>query len=78
MRLLPKGKYVLFARFDTDDCIVCTYGILERMEYSLEASCDRDKLYRCISVGDDISMMRRTLHELNELKGAYLELLNGE
>lgn len=78
--MLPKGKYVLFGRWDDDSCHLQTYGIFEREEYCLEATCDRDKMYRCISVNDNKEVLEITLRELNmlnsELKEAEDEVKN--
>ena len=67
MKILAKGKYVLFGRGDDDSCHLQTYGILERKEYFLEAMCDRDKLYHAVSVNDNKEVLEMTLGELNML-----------
>ena len=72
-KMLPEGKYVLFSRWDDDNSYYKTYGILESKEYSLEATCDRDKMYRCISVSDDKEMLETTLKELNMLNSELKE-----
>jgi len=78
--MLPKGKYVLFGRWDDDSCHLQTYGILERKEYFLEAMCDRDKMYHAVSVNDNKEVLEITLRELNmlnsELKEAEDEVKN--
>ncbi len=71
MKMLPKGKYVLFAAFRNYDELV--YGIFERKEFQLEATCDRDKMYRCISVSDDKEFLMVALKELNVLNSMLRE-----
>jgi len=73
MKILAKGKYVLFGRWDDDSCHLQTYGILERKEYFLEASCDRDKMYHAVSVSDDKEMLETTLREINMLNSELRE-----
>ena len=73
MKMLPKGKYVLFGRWDDDSCHLQTYGILERKEYFLEASCDRDKMYHAVSVSDNKEVLEITLIELNMLNSELKE-----
>lgn len=75
MKMLPKGKYVLFSRWDDDNSYYKTYGIFERKEYCLEATCDRDKMYRCISVSDDKEFLMVALRELNMLNSELKEKL---
>ena len=67
MKMLPKGKYVLFGRWDDDSSHYQTYGILERKEYGLETMCDRNKMYHAVSVSDDKEMLETTLREINML-----------
>tara|TARA_R110001599_G_scaffold158720_1_gene345494 strand:- start:94 stop:393 length:300 start_codon:yes stop_codon:yes gene_type:complete len=66
MKMLPKGKYVLFQAFNDDDKLI--YGILERDEYGLEKMSNRDSLYTHIAVGDDKEPLKRILEELNLLR----------
>ena len=73
MKMLPKGKYVLFGRWDDDSSHLQTYGILERKEYGLEAMCDRDKMYHAVSVSDDKEMLETTLREINMLNSELRE-----
>ena len=73
MKILPKGKYVLFGRWDDDSSHLQTYGIFEREEYVLEASCDRDKMYHAVSVSDDKEMLETTLREINMLNSELAE-----
>lgn len=61
----PKGKYVLFQAFSEDDKLI--YGILERNEFMLEKSCDRDAMYTHVAIGDDKKSLERILKELNSL-----------
>jgi hypothetical protein len=61
----PKGKYVLFHAFSEDDKLI--YGILERNEFMLEKSCDRDAMYTHVAIGDDKKSLERILRELNSL-----------
>ena len=61
----PKGKYVLFQAFRNYDELV--YGILERNEFMLEKSCDRDAMYTHVAIGDDKKSLERILRELNSL-----------
>tara|TARA_Y100000389_G_C17369074_1_gene467996 strand:+ start:848 stop:1069 length:222 start_codon:yes stop_codon:yes gene_type:complete len=72
--MLPKGKYVLFGRWDDDSSHLQTYGILKRKEYSLEAMCDRNKMYHAVSVSDDKEMLETTLRELNMLNSELREV----
>lgn len=74
MKILPKGKYVLFGRWDDDNCHLQTYGILERKEYFLEAMCDRDKMYHAVSVNDNKEVLEITLIELNMLNSELKEV----
>lgn len=78
MKMLPKGKYVLFGRWDDDSSHLQTYGIFERKEYGLEASCDRDKMYHAVSVSDDKEMLETTLIELNMLNELIEEYVNNK
>jgi len=66
MKILPKGKYVLFQSFNDDDKLI--YGILERDEFCLEKMSNRDALYTHIAVGDDKEPLKRILEELNLLR----------
>jgi hypothetical protein len=66
MKMLPKGKYVLFQAFRNYDELV--YGILERDEFCVEKMCDRDALYTHLAVGDDKEALKRILSELNLLR----------
>jgi len=61
----PKGKYVLFQAFSEDDKLI--YGILERNEFMLEKSCDRDAMYTHVAIGNDKKSLERILRELNSL-----------
>lgn len=61
----PKGKYVLFQAFRNYDELI--YGILERNEFMLEKSCDRDAMYTHVAIGDDKKSLERILRELNSL-----------
>ena len=61
----PKGKYVLFQAFSEDDKLI--YGILERNEFMLEKSCDRDAMYTHVAIGDDKKSLERILKEVNSL-----------
>ena len=65
MKILPKGKYVLFQAFNDYDRLI--YGILERKEFMLEKSCDRNAMYTHVAVGDDKEALERILSELNAL-----------
>ncbi len=65
MNILPKGKYVLFQAFSEDDKLV--YGILERKEFMLEKSCDRDAMYTHVAIGNDKKSLQLILKELNSL-----------
>ena len=71
--MLPEGKYVLFSRWDDDSSHYQTYGIFERKEFQFEATCDRNKMYRGISVSDDKEMLEVTLRELNMLNSELKE-----
>lgn len=73
MKILPKGKYVLFGRWDDDSSHLQTYGIFERKEYALEASCDRDKMYHVVSVNDNKEILEITLREINMLNSELKE-----
>lgn len=64
----PKGKYVLFQAFRNYDELI--YGILERNEFMLEKSCDRDAMYTHVAIGDDKKSLERILKELNSLKNS--------
>ena len=75
MKMLPEGKYVLFSRWDDDNSYYKTYGIFEREKYCLEATCDRDKMYKCISVSDDKEFLMVALRELNMLNSELKEKL---
>ena len=61
----PKGKYVLFQAFSEDDKLIS--GILERNEFMLEKSCDRDAMYTHVAIGNDKKSLERILRELNSL-----------
>lgn len=61
----PKGNYVLFQAFSEDDKLI--YGILEREEFMLEKTCDRDALYTHVAINDDKKSLERILRELNSL-----------
>ena len=71
--MLPEGKYVLFGRWDDDNSHYQTYGIFERFKFQLETTCERNKMYRCISVSDDKEMLETTLTELNNLNSELKE-----
>lgn len=73
MKILAKGKYVLFGRWDDDSCHLQTYGIFERKEYFLEAMCGRDKMYHVVSVSDNKEVLEITLIELNMLNSELKE-----
>ena len=63
----PKRKYVLFSYYANDADIYRSYKILEHKEYSIEKLVDRDSLIETIAVSDDLSMLKRSLNELNRL-----------
>jgi hypothetical protein len=74
MKILAKGNYVLFGRWDDDSCHLQTYGIFERKEYFLEAMCDRDKMYHAVAVHDYKEVLEITLIELNMLNSELKEV----
>lgn len=68
----PKGNYVLFQAFSEDYKLI--YGILEREEFMLEKTCDRNALYTHVAINDDKKSLERILGELNSLNELLEEI----